>query len=258
MAKDNKDAAIRKRQLIARANQTMFIAVAIASVVIGLTSVLTTFLVREMMFNFKVLDAQNTSIKTLKTNLENVKDLETKMEELQTNSALLSSRADVENNALRVVIDALPSFENSAALGASVSDKLLSVPGIKIESITVDTSASSAESATGAAEGSLTEGDMEAGGPKPQPIEFSFTVTSDSPENILNVIKNLEKSIRTINITSFKLDQNTGHMSLAVNAQAFYLAQAKVVLREKVIKSDDTSNTSTEAPASQEETTGGQ
>ena len=253
MPKDNKDMAIGKRQLIAKANQTMFIAVAIASVVIGLASVLTTFLVREMMFNFKVLDAQNASIETLKSNLENVKDLESKMEELQTNSALLSSRADVENNALRVVIDALPSFENSAALGASVSNKLLNVPGIKIESITVNTSASTEDSAA-----STTEGDKEAGNPKPQAIAFSFTVASDGPENILNVIKNLEKSIRTINITSFRLEQNTGDMSLTVNAQAFYLAQANVALREKVIKSDDTSksDTSTAASSSQEDTTG--
>ncbi len=257
MAKDNKDTAIRKRQLIAKANQTMFIAVAIASVIIGLTSVLTTFLVREMMFNFKVLEAQNASIKTLENNLINVKDLESKMEELQTNSALLSSRAEVENNALRVVIDALPSFENSAALGASISDKLLNVPGIKIESITVDTSASTAESSM-AMEGSISEDGTELSGPRPQPIEFSFTVTSDSPENILNVIKNLERSIRTINITSFKLDQNTGNMSLAINAQAFYLAQAEVVLREKVIKSDGTANSSADTRTSQESATGGQ
>ena len=75
---------------------------------------------------------------------------------------------------------------------------------------------------------------------------------------ILNVIKNLEKSIRTINITSFRLEQNTGDMSLTVNAQAFYLAQANVALREKVIKSDDTSksDTSTAASSGQEDTTG--
>ncbi len=257
MPKDNKDAAIRKRQLIAKANQTMFISVAIASVVVGLTSVLATFLVREMMFNFKVLDAQNVSIKTLESNLENVKDLETKMEELQTNSALLSSRADVENNALRVVIDSLPSFENSAALGASVSNKLLNVPGIKIESINVDTSTSAENSSSGAVEGTEGADETEASIPKPQPIEFSFTVTSDSPENILNVIKNLEKSIRTINITSFRLEQNTDGMTLAVNAQAFYLPQAKVVLREKVIKSDDASKTKDSTTTASEETTGG-
>lgn len=62
MAKDKKDATIRKRQLIAKANRTMFVTVAVAAAIVGIASVLGTFLVREMLFNAKVIGADRKSV----------------------------------------------------------------------------------------------------------------------------------------------------------------------------------------------------
>ena len=262
MAKDKKDATIRKRQLIAKANRTMFVTVAVAAAIVGIASVLGTFLVREMLFNAKVIGAQDKSISNLKSSITNTQELETKLKSLQTNSSLLSSRANNEDNALRVILDALPASENTAALGASLSDRLLNVPGIEIDSITVNTAAASTNTGETTSSAVATETSPElttdqATGATPQSIEFSFSVTSSSPNNILNVIQNMEKSIRTINIKTFRIEQNKDSMTLSVTAQAYYLSQANIELKTEAIKSDDTKSTTTSSDAASGSTTTG-
>lgn len=247
MNNDKKDTAIRKRQLIAKANRTVFITVAIASAIVGIATVLGTFLVREMMFNAKVIGEQDKSIATLKSNITNVKDLESKMETLQTNSALLSSRASTEDNALRVILDALPASENTAALGASLSNKLLNVPGVEIDSISVNTASADSTTSTDTTTDSATSSSSQSNTASPQPIEFSFSVTSSSPSNILTVIQNLEKSIRTVNIKTFRIEQNKENMTLTVTADAYYLTQADINLRTQTIKSTEGSTSSSTA-----------
>lgn len=262
MNNDKKDTAIRKRQLIAKANRTVFITVAIASAIVGIASVLGTFLVREMMFNAKVIGEQDKSIATLKSNITNVKDLESKMETLQTNSALLSSRASTEDNALRVILDALPASENTAALGASLSNKLLNVPGVEIDSISVNTASADSTTSADTTTDSATSSSSQSNTASPQPIEFSFSVTSSSPSNILTVIQNLEKSIRTVNIKTFRIEQNKENMTLTVTADAYYLTQADINLRTQTIKSTEgstsSSTTSTTTDTSTTSTTEGQ
>lgn len=262
MNNDKKDTAIRKRQLIAKANRTVFITVAIASAIVGIATVLGTFLVREMMFNAKVIGEQDKSIATLKSNITNVKDLESKMETLQTNSALLSSRASTEDNALRVILDALPASENTAALGASLSNKLLNVPGVEIDSISVNTASADSTTSAGTTTDSATSSSSQSNTASPQPIEFSFSVTSSSPSNILTVIQNLEKSIRTVNIKTFRIEQNKENMTLTVTADAYYLTQADINLRTQTIKSTEgstsSSTTSTTTDTSTTSTTEGQ
>lgn len=262
MNNDKKDTAIRKRQLIAKANRTVFITVAIASAIVGIATVLGTFLVREMMFNAKVIGEQDKSIATLKSNITNVKDLESKMETLQTNSALLSSRASTEDNALRVILDALPASENTAALGASLSNKLLNVPGVEIDSISVNTASADSTTSADTTTDSATSSSSQSNTASPQPIEFSFSVTSSSPSNILTVIQNLEKSIRTVNIKTFRIEQNKENMTLTVTADAYYLTQADINLRTQTIKSTEgstsSSTTSTTTDTSTTSTTEGQ
>lgn len=234
--KDNKDAAVRKRQQITKANKTMFIVVAIASAITGIAVVLIVFLIQEMSFNAKVIGVQDKSISILKSNITNVEELEDKMKNLQTNTELLSSRANSEDNALRVILDALPSSENTAALGSSISNKLLNVPGIKIETINMDSSDAVIDpSADPAAETSAS-----GVGETPTPIDFSFSVSSNDPNNILQVTRNLERSIRTIKVVSFKVEQSKDAITLTVQAQAFYLPQAKIELKDEVVKSKET------------------
>lgn len=240
MAKDEKDAAIRKRQQIAKTNRTMFISVAAAAALVGVAAVLLTFLIQEMMFNAKVIGVQDQSIKSLKTSITNSQELENRMKDLQTDENLLSARAKDEDNALRVVLDALPASDNnSAALGASLSDKLLNVPGVTIESINM-------EAVEGGGVAEPTESSDETTGNTPLPIDFSFTVSSTDPNNILTVVKNLERSIRTIKVVNFKVEQSQDLLTLTVSAQAFYLPEANITLRDKTVKSkeDDSSKTS--------------
>ena len=130
--------AIRKRTQIAMANRVMFIWVAGVSVVFGFALVGSMFLTQMLLFNNRVIQEKNRTIATLMTDNSNVQDLESKVRLLDTNQALIDSKATPDDRAVQVILDALPSEANSLALGASIQKKLLAIPGLEIITLQVD------------------------------------------------------------------------------------------------------------------------
>lgn len=274
----NKDVAIKKRQMITKANQSMMMSVAVASALVSAAIVGCFYISKIMFFNNKVIGEQDKSLSVLTSSINNIKSLQTSMSALQSNSALLSSRANPEDNALRVVLDALPSTENSAALGASLSDKLLVANGVKVESVTVDTeptvvniqslsgktaststsTSTSAPAASSSTASSSTSSSANDSNLKLKSFGFSASISSDDPQNILNVLKNLERSIRTINIKSLAVNisnekDNKVKTSLTISAEAFFFPGGELELKDKVIKADETAK----PKANSKSTTGG-
>ena len=138
MGADQKDVAARKYNAITKANKIMFGAVALASVVAGATVVGMSFLVQDINFNSKVISKQDETLGNIKKSVDSIEGqngLKTKIKGLQTDQNLLSSRASDEDNALRVILDALPSDANATAVAASLSDKILKVDNLTLESM---------------------------------------------------------------------------------------------------------------------------
>ena len=216
----SKGVALRKRTQIAKAGRLMFFWVAGASILIGFALVGAIFLTQMLMFNEKVLNEKNKTISILNTNNNNITELKNQVRALDANQALIDSKARSEDRAIQVILDALPSDANSLALGASLQEKLLSVvPGVRLESLQVDSVDSSLTSLTGLNE-----------------IGFAFSISSGDTKLLQQVLRNLELSIRTINIVSFKIESQGLSRVLTAQAKAFYEPARIVELKDKVVK----------------------
>ena len=141
---NNSNVVIRKRVQISKANRVMFVAVAIASVVVTSSIICSVFLVKKLIFNERVIAQKNNTVNTLTTDITNFSSLKNHVRALNSNEALMSTKAYDDEEAIQSVLDALPTSNNQLALGASLQNKLLAnISGLSIESINVDTDNSS-------------------------------------------------------------------------------------------------------------------
>lgn len=215
------DSALRKRQQIANANKMMFLWVAAVSVVVGITVVLSIFLFQRLVFNEKVLGKKQDTVSTLVANNKAVSKLEDNIRLLNTDQALLDSRAKPDDKPLQVILDALPADANSSALGASLQNVLLPGNGISIDSLTVNPVNDSSTDST--ASGSM---------------EFSFTVSTPAGQidSLRDLLRRLERSIRAIDVTALTVEMQGTKVILSVTAKAFYEPAKTVELKNETVK----------------------
>lgn len=227
-ASTNNTAAIRKRAQISKANRTMFIWIALSSAIVGASLVVSFFLFQNLIYNEKVLFAKQETVNTLNTNNANVPELQNQILILDTNQALASVKANEDDQAIQVVLDALPADANSLALGASLQSKLLTgVSGLTVDSLQIDP-------VVGVE--SLENGRIEsgAGGVTENIISFRFTVTG-SQNALRKVLQNLERSIRQIDLSSMRIESQGKKQTLTVQGKAYYEPARTVELEDKVV-----------------------
>lgn len=217
------DIALRKRQQIAKANRTMFVWVTGISVVVGASLVISLFLFQKMVFNEKVLAEKQHTVSVLRNNNLVIGKLKEKVKVLNTNQALLDSRAKTEDKPLQVILDALPSDVNSSALGGSLQEVLLKSDNISIESLIVD------PVTVGGVPNTASSGNV---------INFSFKVSVPTSQvnSLRDLLGRLERSIRAIDIQSLVVETQGAKIVLSVDATAFYEPAVNPGLKEKVIR----------------------
>ena len=226
-----KTQAIRKRTQIAKANRTMFLWIAIASAIVGAAVVVAIFLTQKLIFNERVLGEKDKTASTLRANNGIVSELETQVRLLDTNEALMSARVSEGEQAVQVILDALPSEANSLALGSSLQKKLLAgIPGLVIESIQVDPVAG-IESLS--SDNNVVDASADSG--LANQITFQFSV-SGNQDALRQVLTNLERSIRAIDILSLQIESQGTNQVMTITARAFYEPAKSVELKDKVIK----------------------
>lgn len=233
MATTSASSGLRKRAQIAKANRTMFLWIAVSSAVVGAAIVVAIFLGRQLIYTEKVLAEKNTTASTLDANIQTIPKLREAIRVLDTNQALASAKAKESDQAVQVVLDALPSDANSLALGASLQQRLLTgVDGIGIETMQVDPVVG-VESATSndtidAAPAADTASTAYA-------ITFRFTINGNA-DSLKKVLQNMERSIRLIDITSLGIESGENSQQLTVAGQAYYEPSKKLELTDKVVK----------------------
>ena len=227
------DNPIRKRAQISKTNRLMFIWIAGASVLVGASSVVAIFLVQMLFFNERVLSEKDKTIKVLKINNDNVDPLKKNVLTLSTNKALISSKAIPDDQPIQVILDALPSQANSLALGASIKDRLLSnIDGLTLDSIRID-NVSGVDGLVGG-DGAVIEASPYSS--EQNVITFTFTVTGNEAM-LQQVLRNLEISIRTIDVISLKIEgQANNTATMTVVGQAFYEPARDIKLTTKTVK----------------------
>ena len=222
MATADKDVAIRKRQQIDSSKKTMFVFVAGAAFIAGVSLVVAFFLVQQIIFHGKVWGIKQQTISTLDKNLTAVDELKSKIRVLETNSALNSVKINDDSNALQSVLDALPDNANSDALGASLQNKFIgSVDGLTLENLSVDSIGSMDDSSSEPVDGSV--------------ITFTMSV-SGSADKLKDLLMRFERSIRVIDIVSSDLQANDNSLVLNIQGQAYFEPAQVIELESKVVK----------------------
>lgn len=229
------DTAIRKRSQIAKANRTMFIAVAGGAAIVSFAIIAAVFLGQKLVFNEKVLIEKNKTVSTLNANNKAVSGLEANVRALDTNTDLAKVKASNTDSAIQVILDALPSDANSLALGGSLQNKLLAgISGLTLESLQVDpVQGVEILDDSSVVDASATTDDSTA--PSDNQVTFTFVVSGDQTA-LTNVLTNLEKSIRTIDITGFTIENQGTTQRLTVQGRAYYEPAKTVTLTDKVVK----------------------
>ncbi|MBF1015348.1 MAG: hypothetical protein HXK96_00800 [Candidatus Nanogingivalaceae bacterium] len=256
---DNKEVAFLKRNAINKANQTMFLVVAGAALIAGASVVGMIYLFRIYSFNIKVLTEQDKSISTITQNIENINDLKERLGSLETNENLnkenLKSNAD--DGGLRVIADALPDSENASGLGSALQKKIFS-DGVTLDAFNIESSDSNSLSTSASTSVSSESSNIPEG---VKDIQFTASISASfpnegSPEdiknketaaynNIVNTLQKMEKSIRAINVTSFKFERSINKFTLTLSAKSYYYPKYVMTLDSTKVKSDDAANPAT-------------
>lgn len=232
MASQQETTVVRKRQQIATANRTMFVWVAIASVVVGAAVVAAVFLAQKGWFNERVLAEKAKTDATLTKNLKVIDGLKDQVRVMNTNQALRDSMAPGETQPIQVVLDALPDTANSSAFGASLQSKFLTDPALQVEALSVDSVAGVESSAPSSVQ------DASRSKVSSHKVHFSFTVTVDAANvNVLkDLLQRLERSIRAIDVAKLTIEGQGNRISMTVDGDAFYEPAKTVELKDKTIK----------------------
>jgi len=224
------DVAIRKRSQIAQANKTMFIWIAVASALVGSAMVVSFFLAQKVIFNEKVLGEKQTTLSNLDNNNKVAPELVSQVQVLDTNQALIASKANDNDQAVQVILDALPAKGNSDALGASLQNKLLAgIPGLtSVQALQVDPIAGLESLSTG------TTVDASASAAENE-ITFRLVVKGNQ-DAIKMVLQNFERSIRLISVTSLQIESQNDGQLMTVVAKAYYEPSKTIELQTKVVQ----------------------
>ena len=256
---ENKEVAFLKRNAINKANQTMFLVVAGAALIAGASVVGMIYLFRIYSFNIKVLTEQDKSISTITQNIENINDLKERLGSLETNESLneknLKSNAD--DGGLRVIADALPDSENASGLGSALQKKIFS-DGVTLDAFNIESSDSNSLSTSASTSVSSESSNIPEG---VKDIQFTASISASfpnegSPEdiknketaaynNIVNTLQKMEKSIRVINVTSFKFERSINKFTLTLSAKSYYYPKYVMTLDSTKVKADDVANPAT-------------
>lgn len=233
---NNNDVALRKRSQIAKANRTMFLWIALASALVGAAAVVGIFLGQQLIYNEKVLAQKVKTADTLKQNLAVIDDLKKEILVLDTNQDLALVKANPNDQALQVILDALPSEPNSLALGASLQGKLLAgIDGLQpIDTLQIDSVVSEEALAEETEVDASLAGGEEDGIPQ-NSIGFTFAI-SGTEAALKQLLQKLERSIRTIEVTNLRIEtKEDGQFLMNVSARAYYEPTRTLELRQEVV-----------------------
>ncbi|MCA9338777.1 hypothetical protein KC939_00340 [Candidatus Saccharibacteria bacterium] len=228
MAKVKKAALTGKRQQIAHSNKMMFLWVAGASVVVAFALVASIFLIKQMVFQTKIIAAKAETNNTLQSNIDVAPELKKEVEKLIANPNLTDARAKADQNNLSVIFDALPYVADDIGFGSSLQSVLLSGLGTP-ENITINSlSSSTAEEGEEIAGVAVPEGAQE--------LAFSFTITG-SDKDIQEILKRFDRSIRPIQIDSLSLQAGEGgKVTASIQARTFYQPAKTLELTNKTVE----------------------
>ena len=232
MSKSTKNlTGMKKREQIDAANKTVFLWAMAAAAALALCAVVGYFLGKEIIFNGKIMAAKTSTLSTLNNNIGAVGQLETNVKALIANGDLAKVKNKPSDTNYKVVLDALPVSSDPTILGSSLLQEVIPKSGVKVDSLTtmpdgmvvVDVAPTEEGAAAPVAEAAIST------------IPFSFTVEGDYRQ-INNMLRDIELSIRPINITRVTLQGAGNKMQAIVTGESYYSSERTVELGTQEVK----------------------
>lgn len=185
-----------KREKISKANSTVFVAVAVASVIVMFSVISMKFLWSQLSYNSRVISAKTEARDQVQTNLQNFDQLSSEYTALDSNAATNS----------KTILHALPPVYDYAGI-ATYMESLAQLSGVTLPgSVGEDISASAEKTAIVS-----------------EPVEVPMTFEVNGPyDNIVQFIRNTEYSIRPIHITSVEYSGTSDRLKAVVSATTYY------------------------------------
>ena len=199
-----------RRDKIARANSTVFVAVAIASVVVVMSIISIRFLWNQKSYNDSVISSKTEVRDQINTNLSNLDELKNEFPALK----------DRSTNNSETILHALPPVYDYAGLASSISF-LARESGVRFSGgIGEDASAAAIRSAPTSA---------------PVEIPLSLSVEGDYT-TIRRFIRNLELSIRPFTVTAVDYSGTSSSLTAGITATTYYQPARSLDVEKEAIQ----------------------
>ena len=248
MSEENALTGIKKRQQITNTRKQVFTWVALAAALVVICLVVGWNLMQRINYQNKVNRDVGKTAQTMHDNVEAADKLIKNVNALKANAALSlpNLKAD-DSTVFQVVIDALPTEDDSVALSSSLQNKILSKSGVTIEQINVDTtesdSSSGSSSSSSGSSSSSDSGSSKSGVSKADDIQFpvakpiTFRVSLvGSFDSVKSALQDIESTIRPITITKLTIDGSDDKLNATIEAQTYYSSKVNFKLGKKEIQ----------------------
>jgi hypothetical protein len=231
-----------KRQQIESTNKQVMVWVAIAAAAVTICLVVAVNFVQRIIYQAKVNRALGETSSTLEKNVQ------TEIPKLISNvNALRDSDRNLERllrnperySRLQVIADALPLVTDQSdeilsainvSLAASLQSRILVPSRVSVEQIRVDTLASGRTRVSGETETALTPDISRA-----QSVLFTVVVSGQYAD-IQNLVLDMERTIRPINIETIKVQGSDDWLQATITATTFYVFKTDYQLGKKEIE----------------------
>ena len=218
---------LTKRQQLKKTNQNIFIWVTVAAVVLAFSIVALQFLIRQGLFNGKIIGEQQKTSRALEQSIKNFDGLKRNVDGLLADTKLSALRVNPNDSSLQVVLDALPTSGDPTSFSNSLYNKVLSRQGVTINAVTVGAEGGTADPNAAPAAATATEG------AQPLPFNVSFVGHSDQ---LRGTLLDMEKTNRPIVVRQMNISVGEGFLEVTAQGETYYLPKTTVKLGEKQIK----------------------
>ena len=232
MSNDDKMTGMKKRQQLVQTSKNIFVWVAGAAVIVTICAVSIQFLVQQGFFNQKIIDEMQKTERTLSSNVQNIEKLKDEVNKLRLDPNLakvpVNSAIPAESSNLQVVLDALPTKNDSASFANSMASVILPRSNVSIEALTAGEQVVASASATATPTVTVTP-------LTPQTLSFSATIKG-SYEQITQALLDIERVIRPIKITQLTIQGSDASLGVTIQGVTYYLPAASVELGSKKVE----------------------
>lgn len=218
---------LTKRQQLKKTNQNIFIWVTIAAVILAFSIVALQFLIRQGLFNAKIISEQQKTSRALDESKKNVDGLKKNVDALLADTKLSGLRANPNDSSLQVVLDALPTSGDPTSFSNSLYNKILSRQGVTINAVSAGEAGGAVDPNAAPATASVTDG--------AQPLPFSVSFVGNV-DQLRNTLMDMEKSIRPVVVRQMNIAVGEGFLEVTAQGETYYLPRSTVKLGEKQVK----------------------